>query len=127
MNSITTLTPQQLRAAADVKERIDGLQNELNSILGGEDPVPAQAAIEAPKMPRKGRRKRRKLSPEGRAAISAAAKARWAALRVGKVTAAEHEQPVKRKRNISAAGRRAMSLAGKRRWAKAKRAGKSRP
>ena len=82
--NMTNLTPQQLRKAADLKERIDGLQNELNSVLGGEVPVPAQAAMAAPDMPRKGRRRRRKLSPKGRAAISAAAKARWAAMRLGK-------------------------------------------
>jgi hypothetical protein len=34
--SITSLSPQQLRQAADLKERIDRLQDQLNAILGGE-------------------------------------------------------------------------------------------
>jgi len=33
---ITNLSAQQLRQAADLKEKIDGLQAELNAILGGE-------------------------------------------------------------------------------------------
>ncbi len=123
--NIGNLTPQQLRAAADLQERIDGLQNELNELLGGETPTPAPAAVEAPQGPKNGRRKKRKkLSAEGRANIAAAQRARWAARR-GEAPATEAEKP-KKKRNISAAGRRAMSLAGKRRWAKVRRAGKSR-
>ncbi len=122
---ISALSPKQLRAAADLKERIDALETEFNELLGGEVPVPAQAAIEAPEMPRRGRRKRRKLSPEGRAAISAAAKARWAALRMGKesvAVAAEPEPRVKRKRTMTAAWRRALARAHAARRAKAKAA-----
>ncbi len=129
MNSIITLTAPQLRKAADLKEQLDSLENELNDLLGGEVPADAKTAVEAPDTSRPGRPKRRKLSPEGRAAIRAAAKARWAAMRMGKKgakVAAEPEPPVKRRRVISAAGRRAMSLAAKARWAKAKEAGKSR-
>jgi hypothetical protein len=129
--NIATLTPQQLRNAADLQEKILGLQDRLNQLLGGEGPAPAQVAIEAPEKPSNGRRrkKRKKVSAEGRANIAAAQRARWAARRLLKQGAAsvtaEPEQPVekpKKKRNISEAGRRAMSLAGKRRWAKARRA-----
>jgi hypothetical protein len=38
--SITSLSPQQLRQAADLKERIDRLQDQLNAILGGEVSTP---------------------------------------------------------------------------------------
>jgi hypothetical protein len=38
--SITSLSPKQLRQAADLKERIDGLQDQLNEILGGEVSTP---------------------------------------------------------------------------------------
>jgi hypothetical protein len=125
--NISNLTPQQLRKAADLKERIDGLQDQLNRLLGGQLPAPAQVATEAPEEPANGRRKKRKkVSAEARARMAASQRARWAAKR-GEVeeeavieseapAATEPEKP-KKKRNISEAGRRAMSLAGKRRWA----------
>ena len=129
MNSITLWTAQQLRNAADLKERIDALQNQLNELLGGEIFAPAQIATEAPGKPKNGRRKKRRLSPEGRANIIAATKARWAARRgeapAEEASAAEPEHPVKRKRRISRALREARSAAMKARWAKARRAGKS--
>jgi len=127
--NITGLSPNQLRAAADLKEQIDALQNELNGLLGGE--APAQSALETaqpPPAPKNGRRKkRRELSPEGRAAISAAAKARWAAQRgEAPSEAAPAAEPVKRQRRIPRALREARSAAMKAMWAKARRAGKSR-
>jgi hypothetical protein len=111
MNSITSLTPKQLRKAADIKERIDALQDELNGILGSEAPTPQEA--EAPK--------KRKMSAAGRRAIAAAAKARWAKYNAGKGKPAR-----KAKRMFSAAGRAAIAAATRARWAKAKAAGKSR-
>jgi hypothetical protein len=65
---ITNLSAQQLRRAADIKEKIESLQNELNQILGSSTEA---VAIVAPK-------KRRRMSAAGRARISAAAKIRWA-------------------------------------------------
>lgn len=38
--NITSISPQQLRQAADLKEQIDGLQDQLNAILGGEVSTP---------------------------------------------------------------------------------------
>src|SRR5258708_9607969 len=73
---ITNLSPQQLRQAADLKEKIDGLQTELCAILGGEVPTPAVA--ETPPAPKNGRRK---VSAEGRARMAAAQRARWPAKR----------------------------------------------
>jgi hypothetical protein len=125
--NITTLSPKQLRAAADLKERIDPLQEQLNAILGGGE-IAALVAPEAPAKPKNGRRKRRKkVSAEGRANISAAAKARWAARR-GETQSetAPAAEPVKRKRRISRALRQARSAAMKAMWAKARKAGKSR-
>jgi len=40
------VTPKQLRKAADLQEKIQSLQDELNEILGGSGET---AAIEAPK------------------------------------------------------------------------------
>ena len=131
MNSIAMLTPQQLRDAADLQERVEALQNELNELLDDDMAGPAQAAVDtdqSPDRPKNGRRKkRRRLSPEGRANIIAATKARWAARR-GEVVPEQTPaaEPVKRKRRISRALREARSAAMKARWAKARRAGRSR-
>src|SRR5258707_7164793 len=70
------LSPQQIRQAADLKEKICALQTELYAILGGEVPTPADA--ETPPAPKNGRRK---VSAEGRARMAAAQRARWAAKR----------------------------------------------
>ncbi|MGA2661394.1 MAG: hypothetical protein ABSH34_28260 [Verrucomicrobiota bacterium] len=34
--SITSLTPPQLRQAADIQEQIEALEQQLNAILGGD-------------------------------------------------------------------------------------------
>jgi hypothetical protein len=121
--SITSLSPQQLRQAADLQERILELESELSEILGGEIPIPVSAeTLQAPK------RGRRKMSAKGRARIAAAQKARWAAKRseaVSKATPAK--TVVKPKRYPPPALRKARSEAMKARWAKARRAGKLRP
>ena len=115
MNSIADLTPAQLRRAADIQERIDSLRHELTALLGGTAPVaPATANRSARKV---------RMSAAGRAAISAAAKARWAKLRKAKGAAA----PAKgSKRKMSASARAAIAAAAKARWAKAKAAGRNR-
>lgn len=68
--TMTSLTATQLRKAATIREKIDALQAQLESILG--EPVAPRAA--APK-------RKRKMSAAGRARISAASKARWARVR----------------------------------------------
>ncbi len=68
MSSIINLSAQQLRRAAAIKEQIQSLENELGRIL---DSPTEPITVATPK-------KRRKMSAEGRARISAAAKARWA-------------------------------------------------
>jgi cell division septum initiation protein DivIVA len=101
------LTPKELRHAADLKDKIDALEKELNTLLGGEASTPA-AEIEAPK--------KRKLSAAGRAAIAAAARARWAEYNAAKAKPVE-----KARKTISAAGLANIRAAQKARWA-AKRA-----
>lgn len=110
----TTLTARELRRAADLKERIEALQSELDELLGN-----GQAQTAAAPMARRGRK--RHMSAAGRARIAAAAKARWAAYRLDKGQPRE----VKRKRRLSPAGRAAIAAAAKARWARAKAAGKS--
>ena len=150
MNSIINVTPGQLRKAADIKERIDILQSELNEILGREVPTPAAIT---------GKPKKRQMSAAGRAAIGAAARARWAkynaakggakavepfkkarkkisAAGIARIRAAQKARWAaikakkgklvkKARRKLTAAGRAALSAAAKARWAKVKKAGKS--
>ena len=110
METFTNLTPQQLRRAADVKERIDALQNELSRLLG----TPAPAAVATGPAP-----KRKKISAAGIANIRAAQRARWAAIKKTKAPA----QPAP-KRKISAAGRARLAALTRARWAKIKAAGR---
>jgi hypothetical protein len=131
-----TITPTQLRKAADIQEKIQSLQDELGQILV----VPGETtAIEAPR-----RLKNRKMSAAGRAAIAAAAKARWAKIKrttapkkrkmsaqglaniragVAKRMAAQGKAVQKPKSKMSAAGLANIRAAQKARWAKAKKAG----
>ena len=66
---LTTLSVKDLKQAVAIRERIDGLQRELNRITG------AQAGPVKNGAPR---RKKGKMSAAARARISAAMKARWA-------------------------------------------------
>jgi hypothetical protein len=116
MNTITNLTSKQLRLAADLKDQIESLEQELGQILGSSTIPTTPAATAEPK-------KRRKVSAAGKARMAAAQRARWA-----KVTGKKPSvKPVKKaKRTMSKAARARISLMAKARWAKAKAAGKSR-
>ena len=107
--SITNLSAQQLRRAANMKDKIQSLENDLQRILGAS--IKSITAV-APK-------KKRKMSAAGRAKIAAGQKARWAKAKGQKV---EKLQPNKRK--MSAAARAKISAAAKARWVKAKAVGK---
>ena len=113
MEQVINLTPQQLRRAANVKERIDALQKKLGQLLGSPAPAPAAAAA----------RKRKKISAAGIARIRAAQRARWAAIKKSKAPA---KPAPKRKRKLSAAGRARLVALARARWAKVKAAGKTR-
>jgi hypothetical protein len=125
--SIINLTPAQLRKAADLKERIASLNQELTAILGG-NVAPAQPAVA----------KKGGMSAAGKAKIAAAQKLRWAKVKAAKAKAAPVAKPaakpvaapakaaakaVKPKRVISPAARAKMAAAAKAMWA-AKRAQK---
>ena len=85
--NLSELSAAQLRRAADLKEQIEKLQQELTSLLGA--PVSSQAAMAAPQQ------KKRKMSAAGRANVSAAAKARWAKIKgTAKPTSATKAAPV---------------------------------
>jgi len=135
--NITDITPKQLRKAANVVEKIQSLQHELNQILGQEAPTPLTGTARKPK---------RRMSAAGRRAIAAAARARWAKIKgrkpkrkmsakglaniragVAKRMRNQRRQTTaKPKRKISAAGRARLSALAKERWKNAKAAGKGR-
>lgn len=77
MNSIN-VSAKQLRRAAEIKDKIEALENELSQILGNgqsASSAPASAPASA---------KKRTISAAGRAKIAAAARARWARVRAEK-------------------------------------------
>jgi hypothetical protein len=102
MNTLRSVTVEQLKQVLKIREKIDSLQRKLAQIFGGKI--------------QKLRAGRRKMSAADRAKIAAAQRARWAKVR-GNST--------KPKRKMSAAARAAISAAAKARWKKAKAAGKT--
>ena len=112
MSSIINLTPKQLRQAADVQEKIQELQDELNQLLGGTARVPTAA----PEAPRK-----RKVSVAARAKMAAAQRERWARIK-GTTASTVPEAP--KKKQVNEARLAALAKAREARWAKHKAAKK---
>src|SRR5512140_3900292 len=115
MTSIMNISPQQLRRAADLQERIQSLQNELSHILGSsvsESAAPTRAAAG-----------RRRISAAGRARIAAAARARWAKQRGEKAASAPAAR--KPRRTMSPEVKARLAAIARARWKKAKAAGRS--
>jgi hypothetical protein len=115
MTNIKDLTTAQLQRAIDIKEQIEALQTQLDSIEGGNGAG----------MPGPSAKKKRRMSKAGRAAIAAAAKARWAAYRGKGATASKEPVAGKKRRKMSPAARAKIAAAARARWAKAKVAGKT--
>ena len=115
MNTITSLTPQQLRKAAGLKEKIQSLEKELAQLLGSSAPAVVATAKPSAKPAKK---KKGQMSAAGRAAIVAAQKARWAAKKAA-VPAAKPvavKAPAK-KRKMSAATKAMLKAKMKAYWA----------
>ena len=110
MTTLQNLTVEQLRQLVAIKEQIETLQGEVESIAGG-------GGFAAPEIPK--RRGRKKMSFAERGRIAAAA--RWA-----KARASSGEGATRKRRKVSVAGRARMAAAAKARWAKAKAKGKNR-
>ncbi len=120
MNPLANLSPKQLRQAADIQERIQSLQEQLEELLG----VPGQAPS-TPAAARVGAPNTRKRSAATIARMRKAQKERWARIKGG--AQAEPAGPdQKPKRRFTAAGRAALAKAAKERWRKAKAEGRSR-
>jgi hypothetical protein len=77
MNQITNLTPQQLRKAADLQERIQSLQRDLTDLLGGY--APASSLSSGSSAVASGGKRR--ISAAGIARIRAAQRLRWARIK----------------------------------------------
>jgi hypothetical protein len=109
---IIDLSAQQLRQAAQIKDKILSLEKKLGRIIGS---IPASSNATPS-------RKKFRMSAAARAKISAAAKARWAKIKGRKV---KTTLPVRKvKRTLSATARAKIAAAAKARWAKAKAAGR---
>ena len=93
MSSITNLTPSQLRQAADLKEKITALENQLNQLTGATtQSVAAKPAVaKAPK-------KKGGMSAAGKAKIAAAQRARWAKVKAAKPVIKAAVSPAPRRR-----------------------------
>ena len=74
-NPLTNLSVAQLKSAVAIKERIEQLEKKLAALVG----APASAPVEGRVIHR-----RRKMSAEARAKISAAQRARWAKQKAAK-------------------------------------------
>lgn len=110
--NLTSLTPQQLRHAADLQEKIASLQDELSRYLGASTATTPAAS-----------RRKSRMSAAGRAAIIAAQKARWAKVKAGKSSASATTASAS-KRKMSPAARAKIAAIARARWAKAKASGK---
>ena len=116
MNSLDIST-DQLRRALQIKEQIESLQGQLNSLLSG-GPGSSGTGIG---YARRGRPPggRRTMSPAARARIAAAQRARWAKQKGTSTNGAAATSSTPRKRRkMSAAGRARIIAATKARWAR---------
>lgn len=110
MNSFLNASPQALRRAADLQERIIALQSELNQLLT----TPTDVGVLATP-------KRRRMSAAGRARIAAAARARWAKFRSQGGSSVVNTG----RRKMSAAAKARLSAIARARWKKAKASGQN--
>jgi hypothetical protein len=122
MSNLLSLTSSQLKRAADLKDRIEALNQELAGLFGSSATVPTVKAT--------AKRGRKKISAAGIAKIVAAQKARWAKVKsaakgAAKPAAKASVKAPAKKRKMSAAARAKIAAAAKARWAKAKAAGRT--
>jgi len=115
MTTLSSITPQQLRRAADIQERILALQAELSSLLESGVGLPATVASFGM------RSGRRRLSAQGLANIRAGARRRWAKARA----AGGGSLRAGKSRRMGAAQRARLSAIAKARWAKARSQGRA--
>ena len=121
--NIATLTPKQLRQAADLKEKIAVLEKQLATICDPGCAIPAPFLASKSAKPAK-----RKMSAAHKAKIKAAQKLRWSKFNAAKAKTVPVKAAVKasakpfKKGGMSAAGRARIVAAQKARWAAIKAA-----
>jgi hypothetical protein len=117
MPNLNDLTTEQIRRIVSIKQQIEALQGQIDSIAAGADGEVTPDSV-TPTV-----RKKHRMSRAGRAAIAAAARARWARI---KGTAPKKSKPAKKlDRRSSPAVRAKLAAAARARWARAKKAGKT--
>jgi hypothetical protein len=117
---INDLSVAQLRHAAALKEKIEDLETELANLLVG-----GRASGSAGPNVRAVRGRKRGMSPDVRAKISAAQKAAWAERKGGESPAPAARFGGRRKRRMSDAVRAKLSAIAKARWSRTKAAGRT--
>ena len=110
-----------MQEALKLGQQIDALRQRLYSLIGGQGAVPTAPKAAKTTGGSRGSGKRR-MSPEGRARIAAAARARWAKFRKqatpGKAVV---KNGSKKRGGITPAGRARLAAAMKARWAARKK------
>jgi hypothetical protein len=118
------------RQLTEERGTLESRLREIDEALG-ERPLPSLSLVQGTtdqaetELTRPGRRGKRRMSPEGRARIAAAQRARWAKRNEGKGSASAAASAPKPKRRMSAAGRKAIAEGARKRWAAAKAAGRT--
>ena len=111
--NIQNLTTAQLHKLISIKEQIEALESQLDSLVGGGE-IPIPFSEKAPK--------KRRMSASTKRKMAAAQSARWAKIKGNAVKS----KPAKKDKRRSSAFRTKLSAAAKLRWKKAKAAGKKR-
>ena len=107
--NIYDLSVNQVKRAAVIKERIQGLNKELSAMFGS--PASSRSAPKA----------KRTMSASARKKIAAAQRARWANLRRAEPATSSVKPAAKaKKKTMSAAARRKLSMKLKAYWAQKK-------
>jgi hypothetical protein len=121
MTKLIDLTTSQIRSIIEIKEQIEQLQSQIDSIAagGGEIPIPLTEDAQIP-----AKRKYHMTAAHKRKLIKALAKARAIRSARLKGTAAKADKPAKKDRRSSPAVRAKIAAAAKARWAKARLEGK---
>ena len=121
MTNLRDLTTGQLHRIIAIKQQIEALQGELNSIAGGEVPTPLTSEALTPT-----KRKYHMSAAHRRKLIKALAKARKIRWAKAKGNAATPKATNKRDRRSSPAVRAKLAAAARARWAKVRAAGETR-
>jgi hypothetical protein len=122
-------TIANLKRAIEIAEKIESLQAQLAALVGGTSAPKSVASTPAAPVAVKSRRGgKRSLSPEARARIAAAQRARWAKTRgtakpAAPAAAPKAAKPAKKTRKLTPAGRARLAAAMKARWAARKKGG----